>query len=811
MAGRIGNGKNGSSPGIGAGYPRFRLAKALRRALATGDETAARKVAQWQRVLQGMFSGELSVGSRTPVAETPPWVTLEVVTGGFATGAMVAGGDLRPHERELASELGIPLGRETRALLNGYFLSENGQTRLAAMAETGHFRLEAPEEGALLVVSWLLHHDGADAAGGLLDHLVPYFDRLRFFPVPSADGTNSSDEVFLQTVGETIKALWRVQPQKQIEAQTEAIGVWTPLYDRAVQLLLETVEGDPPHVLRDEAGPPLRDDRGLDRVGGGEVCRRTPPTWTERARALLADYREATTRHRPSRRWRSKGGSFQRFLAAIDTHAHNGAIPAGERAHLRRALAHYLCNWDTPGSQTHRARRQTQARQCDSPRYHHIARLLVLRLDRLPKMEGLSDPSAAGRPIDADECTEAVPAGTVIPPHLVRKVGRAQVATVEDLRRQGYITSADVLAEVLPQITSQIRAASLRDAEIRSIFAHVYRAFRQRRSLLLLNLESQVKLEELPWISVLQAYRTESLADRDLARTVMHDVASLALTSFPYAIIPNRLVAELQSLAKQADLQIPFVNEIAADIFMGLFAPTHVEAARLAGRMLAGSLYERYYGIDFAVIRELDANTDHDGQAQGGAFRPWIARKGTEAGNETIQSFAALCHSLAGANDRSRRSVARNGTVIEQQQILTTQNLAPLLHALELEDSLRPLLPDLARDCFRWICRRQQLRLAAYRARLIMLKNTAYAWRQMIFFASLLDLPEQRAFLDWMRDHLAEQSAGFRSRFEPAVAGLASAIEGRSTTQDGGRRFLGWTIGEHWLMPGDDGGSAIRG
>lgn len=65
--------------------------------------------------------------------------------------------------------------------------------------------------------------------------------------------------------------------------------------------------------------------------------------------------------------------------------------------------------------------------------------------------------------------------------------------------------------------------------------------------------------------------------------------------------------------------------------------------------------------------------------------------------------------------------------IIEQQQILTTQNLAALFAGLNLPDALRGQLGEMAKQCFRWICRRQQMKVGNWHARLIMLKNTAYA------------------------------------------------------------------------------------
>lgn len=142
--------------------------------------------------------------------------------------------------------------------------------------------------------------------------------------------------------------------------------------------------------------------------------------------------------------------------------------------------------------------------------------------------------------------------------------------------------------------------------------------------------------------------------------------------------------------------------------------------------------------------------------------------------------------------------------IIEQQQILTTQNLAVLFDGLKLTEVLRGRLDELARRCFAWICRRQQVKASKRHAQLIMLKNTAYAWRQMVFLLALLPSDSVQPFVAWASEHLSKQSDGFQLRFRPAFLGLTIAAEGRSldesATQLGARRFLGWSKEKHWLL-----------
>ena len=131
-------------------------------------------------------------------------------------------------------------------------------------------------------------------------------------------------------------------------------------------------------------------------------------------------------------------------------------------------------------------------------------------------------------------------------------------------------------------------------------------------------------------------------------------------------------------------------------------------------------------------------------------------------------------------------------------------SLALLFGAVGLGEELRSDLRDMAERCFRWICRRQQAKSDKWHAKLIMLKQTAYAWRQMIFYLSRLPHEAAGSFIPWAEAHLHEQSDDFRARFTPALRGLASVHAG-GTLDDAAdaRRFLGWTQKRHWLL-GDE-------
>ena len=105
-----------------------------------------------------------------------------------------------------------------------------------------------------------------------------------------------------------------------------------------------------------------------------------------------------------------------------------------------------------------------------------------------------------------------------------------------------------------------------------------------------------------------------------------------------------------------------------------------------------------------------------------------------------------------------------------------------------------------------WVCKRQQMKVDTWHARLIVLKNTAYAWRQMIFFLSMLSPTDTSDFLTWAQDYFEVQPEEFRNRFRPALSGLLFAADGGSidtgSAKDAGiRQFLGWSKARHWLSP----------
>ncbi|MBS2024140.1 MAG: hypothetical protein JST92_17190 [Deltaproteobacteria bacterium] len=747
-------------PEVGLGYAWGQYERAL--ASGAGD-----RVRKWSEVIRGMITGALAIGSRTPVGDAPPWVTLEVVHGGFATGGFSAGGPLRPHEIALAKALDLDRGTEAsrRAALNAHFV-DLGAAELTSRLDAGAFHLETAEEGALLVLAWLLERGEVERGRLLLESISPWFERLRFFPQPTLPRPARAG-VSRQTSAQAAATLRRQRPHEGVTRMNEALSVWTPLRDRAVALFLETVDGEPPRLV---TAPD-----GTRQVEGGVPCVRFAPDWTARAQAWLADDARLQKEHRLCKKHLSPKENFAKLREAMQMcAAHPTGLSQGAVARLRRVLAGIVSRWGTPESPRLREIRERQALQARLPLHVDVARTIATELETRDRYTGVPD-------LDAVLDRLAARTQRPLPPALVKKALRCLEAPLPTLLARGLVSSSEVVAELLPPLSAVLASAHLQDPALRCLFERIYVAFRARRSLLLLDLQRQVRLHELPWIAAISPWIGDDEAVQGHTQKALSELVAETLRAFPQTLTPNPLVTELRALGRAARLNMPLVNEIAADIFMGELSDTFLSAAREAALQLRGSLYERYYGLDYAEILRIDDAAP--------------ARAGRTPSSPQLM---ALCQTLAG--DPSR-DVVGNGMILEQVQIVTTHNLATLFTHLDLRMVDRRAL---AQRTFEWICRQLAGPPRSHRAGLHLVKNCAYAWRQLVFLLSQTDAFD--GFVAWARAHANSVDLLVARRIKPVLDGLEVVGAGGrfdangNHVSTGSRRLLGWSRGAHWLL-----------
>lgn len=738
------------------GYALGQLGKAFLTATTHEDPDVRRRADQraqrWAQTLERMADGRVDVGSRMPVPGLPAWVTLEVLRGGFTTGNALAQVPLQADEIALAQRLGLPAARRQ---IFGYFLTDQGLKELYALLDSGAYRVEIPEDAALLTVAWLVRAGDRVGALDLLDALSPFAENFRLAPKVADAPTSPPDHVFRITASEAADALRSRKPNPRVEAQREALAIWSPFGDRVLALWLEQ----------------YRD--GLLEVDGD-------PTWRARAAALVDEYDRLATVHTLCTKHRKPKENVAILVRALRAVGVGDHLPAREMGFVRCALESQLAKRGQPDSEEHSALRALQRAVATAPAHAQLASVAATRLSGLDPAEGIDHPEAFIGGVTSDEAAQSgVPVGAAMPPSVPRVLTRAQSAPVEKLLEEGVVPSAEVLAALVPRISASVVASGFADDALARLAAANYKAFRRRRSLLLVNLEKQIQITELPWVRAAVAH---SHATSDEAMAVARRVGALAVDHFPSTITPNPLVQELQHLLSAAGHDVPLVEELAADIFMGRFSDKFRKAAQVAARIVGGTLYARYYGIDAEQIFGLAEPV----KAQSSSGWTWRRTGPTEPG----QSFGDLCWARAGRTPDGGWSVAANGTVIEQSQILTTHNLAALVSI-----GAQPTRPwiELAHDAVRRTA--ALLDLASRQERpLATVKDAAYAWRQAIFFLSVAGPSEADVFLD--DQSLAAHGPRVMGEL---IDGLRRVAVGQPV-DDRRAPFLGWTVGRHWIL-----------
>ncbi|WP_146067443.1 hypothetical protein [Arthrobacter sp. SX1312] len=617
-----------------------------------------------------------------------------------------------------------------RADLFAWFLSEAGLRQLDAWLTSGLYRLDLPEHGALLSVAWLRQHGRADDASELVRVLEPWAGRVRFWPYaltePEAPGMH------VATLPVVAGRLARKRPQRHVEAEREALSVWSPFTDKVLNHWWVT------------------------RSSEGTLGSVMSPDWIDGAKDLLTEYRGLAAENTLTKRHANPKGNLQILLAGLS------ACVAGEPSprvmgQVRTAAANMVAKRGEPGSSALAGLRAAQARTAAEPSHAALAHDAAARLQATGRRGAVEDPVALLRGTPA-EAVRSVRATT----------RQATQAPLPALLRHGIVRSAEMVAELAPQITAETVASRYANPPAGLLAKRLHLAFANRRSTLLLNRQSQVTIQALPWFALLEQAGVHD-QEPDLAHAQAVDLAALTLRHFPGTLLPNSLIRELTRLFGLASEDVPLTYELASDIFMGSFSPVFQRAAQDTAPVVGGTLYANYYGIDYDRIMTMRAVQERSSRAR---FTPRAA----------VPEFDALVRSRAGVGPaRWATDVVDNGRLIEQAQILTAQNLAVLVSAgvqLDWETQAREA----------WNAAKDHLSKTAGAKNLRHRKNAAIAWRQAIFYLSLSS-DEQAA--DFAHDETLVEglSPEITTWAEVIIRGLRETLETGAPADD---PFLGW-------------------
>lgn len=755
---------------IGYGYPLSQLHKVSKRALSESGESkekVEKKKGKWINVIKMMSQGVLSIGSRKPLDGVPEWVTLEVLTGGFASGNYLAGGPLLNHETELLEKLSNNKSVPERLFLNMYYLSSEGLDELRQLLKSGEYEITIPEEAALLTIAWLIDNKHSTKAQALIDEISPWFSLLRFYPQESKSKVNEG-EFSLQDVDSTIKELNTVDTSHSVKVQYETIKIWNPFYDKLVSLFLEIVDKkDLKELLKNE---------GYDKelVAIEDSNEELSGEWLAKASNLLAEYSKLRVKHNLSSKPDRKREYLYKLRTFLSKAVDEKELSPKETESIKQILAKYIAKRGEPFTEGHKIIRDAQYLQVNKITNKESASKLIELLTEYKDEKGLTKQELDDTLASYDESTHDK---SLIPNYFQRKIKKTMIGNLPKLLEEEIITSSELFGKYLPEYTSLVVRKAFSDKSIEQLYAKTYKSFRSRRSLLLLNLEKQVQISELPWVRVI----TMLAKDNDLdAKSISHssiiDILKMSFSFFPNTILPNKTIRELSSLVKAADLSIPLVEELAVDIFMGRFSEKYAESVRETSKLLKDSIYSFYYNIDYSRLYDV--------------------------GSDELSKQCAERADLFGLT-KDTSWIIKNGMIIEQQQILTTHNLALLFDRFKLESHLD--LPALSLETFKWICKRlKQLNSQNWHGNLVGVKNAAYAWRQMVFYLSQMESESRNVAMKDILAYYDQQTKRFRSRLEPAINGLQLSFEGKILTleilkKNKSKIFVGWSS-SHWML-----------
>lgn len=765
------------------------------------EKTRHRKVDEWKTTLLNMVTGCLNVGSRRPSAY-PEWVTLKVLDGGFTTGEPLA-----------------TLSAEDRP--NEYFLSGDGADRLAAMADSGRFRAEMTEHFALMAVVWLVRRGQVSEAEAILRQIRPYFGKLRFYPYEADTPVDVSPLVCVESVQDvrnsleqTLKNITNITMGRirKVVVYKRAITSWLPLKWQMLSLFAKTVkcEHAPAYVTNGSGKIVATNGKPLEGSGWkpqywaypafpcqeeqlcGQPFQCVPDNFQKDAQALQAKVDDLMEAERVEgcrlaiencRAWpyrhsvqptqpceyceppcmtygAHKKKSLVTLLEALRVCGEDGPTAlTGKQVGLCRSI---IAGWNTkhglPGSERFERWWSTVVASIPSSEEG----VLGVLLERLSRFDGDRGLTMAEYTSLVSDCADKV-----VSRSLRKRIRRARVGTLKEHIDGGIVPSSEVLANLIPQISAEATSAGEHDQALRRLNYALRLAFRRRRSVLLLNLDRQVRLEDIPWSSAIVGSGNRTDGAKGTALATLKLVVRETLIHFPHTILPNKLLQSLRELAKEAGLSLGLTDELASDIFMGRLSRKFGEAAKIAADVLVDTPYAVYFKTNrmYHMARSRNIYTPSELLADCG-----------------VRSGLGPCSTDCQSWGWGWGSPLTNASGLEWVQIITSHNLAVLRRDLHLDEEIE--WNTLVLTTWLWILRAlSRCPTDPYSSKMQNMKTIAFAWRQLIFFFSMIKSAERGASLTTMEGEMRtfardlESTAVLRKLF---IYPLRLASEGES-------------------------------
>lgn len=213
-------------------------------------------------------------------------------------------------------------------------------------------------------------------------------------------------------------------------------------------------------------------------------------------------------------------GKLVAVMQTIVTSGHS-KLTGRDVGFVRKILIDFLAKYGGPPG-TDKFVEATQQR-FKTNRYGNMSAYIPIIIARLEKLEnknggysfeGLEVEDPLLIPVTSDEANMInqpifVRTGDDIPSSFIRLLKRCYSGTLGELLERGIVTSPEQLASFTTQLVAEV--APFDNPIHKTLWGRIYTSFRHsRRTLLLLNLETQIRVGELPWVNAMnKAFKTQ--------------------------------------------------------------------------------------------------------------------------------------------------------------------------------------------------------------------------------------------------------------------------------------------------------------
>ncbi|PVZ98491.1 hypothetical protein BB558_005517 [Smittium angustum] len=757
-------------------------------ALSMINQTQGEKQKEWIKLFKQMVKGTIDIGSNKPFEKYASWLTLKVMYGGFATKNLLAGGELEKHEIDLTEHLKLKKeAKDVRIFLNNFFVLEQiGISALETMLENKKYRINVPEEGALLVYTWLMKNNHQKIAEKLLETIRVHFNKVRFYPQPAETPFNSK-VIFLSSVEQVIQKLSSTISSKREREKLlyQRYKKRTEITNTVVELWLETFD-NPSDI------PTVEYINGKNvTVGDSWPCCKYPLDWDQRAQNALLEYKEHIDLYT-----RKKKG-YQNFLFEILELASKDktALTGRNVCFIRSYIASIKNKKGLPGSEKRKQFMETKAKEFETflSRDPEILKEHSIKmLENHNNEMGLSNEQYE---TISNELKQSFSNHPYLEKILVI-LSKLKELTFDELFDPKYLCSLENLASEIPKLMIPMRASVVTDPSLNYLFEQLLYSFSKRRSYLLLNYESQIKTKDIPWIKPIMQFSTGDCKDEafEFCRKVLKNV----VFNFPSTLLPNKFISQIQPLINMAGLKdsVVFSEELAADIFMGSFTKKYAVGFESNINYTRRTIYDKYYELDSdKLISELRAINLSSENSKDSKF------------DERTEYFTSMCYHRADifSNISTQANhLVSNGMIIEQSQILTSHNLSLIFGELEVDEMLRQNINDVISRCLKGVMRSIKVSLIMKKSRsnnknvryasiMSYYKQTAFSFRNLVFYISVKQKLGDSLddIIDLISSVLGNKNMdleGYKGYFDD----LLGVMKGNERQ---GQMFLGWKSG----------------